>query len=199
MLEGSGFFEQVAGPGDDLDALRRGNQLRRLLIELKHLLIQFAHDQERRCPHVRERRAGQVRPPTAGHHRPHGAVSCGGANRNSVVRRSSSSVSKSSNSVANPLSCNTSATARLRKLCRELPEPCANTTIALASPGTTRSPASSAPADEMTTGTDTSYSSDPLEPASTSTRRSSGNASRTLFTLPLVVASRSTSSTTRDW
>jgi hypothetical protein len=62
-----------------------------------------------------------------------------------------------------------------------------------------RTPASCALAEEMTTGTDITYSSDPLEPASTSARSSSGNASRTLSTLPPVVASRNTSSTTRDW
>ncbi|CPA90458.1 Uncharacterised protein [Mycobacterium tuberculosis] len=55
--------------------------------------------------------------------------------------RSSSGVSKSNNSVANPAPVKTSATYRLRILCRLLPLPCAKTTIPLGFSGTVRCPA----------------------------------------------------------
>src|ERR671916_641268 len=61
--------------------------------------------------------------------------------------------------VEKPRRCRTSATARLRLLCRELPEPCANTTMPTGPTGTVRSPVSSPPRDWMTTGTVTGLAS----------------------------------------
>jgi hypothetical protein len=63
--------------------------------------------------------------------------------------------------VANPLRSRTRATARLRLLCRELPEPWANTTMPTGWAGTARSPTSSPPWDSMITGTATGLASTP--------------------------------------
>src|SRR5437868_12354653 len=54
--------------------------------------------------------------------------------------RSSAGVSRSKSSVPKPAACRAAATSLLRELWRELPLPWANTTIARAGEGTTRSP-----------------------------------------------------------
>lgn len=64
---------------------------------------------------------------------------------------SSAGVSRSNSSVPRPASCNTSATARLRGLCRLLPEPWANITRPAAPSGRARSPASRTPAASTST------------------------------------------------
>ena len=86
LFEGSRFFEQMSGSGDDHELLRTGELRKRVSIHADYRTVVSSYEQERRRGYLAQIGTGQIRPSSAGDHRLHvlrvprgGLESCAGS------------------------------------------------------------------------------------------------------------------------
>ena len=65
LLERTGLLEQVRGPGDDREVIWAAQLALGVAVELEHLPVATADDQQGRRGHLAESRRGEVGPPSA--------------------------------------------------------------------------------------------------------------------------------------